>query len=62
MSATTKTSGPHNCAGCMLYEDYDGTMMCTNAIHWHGGTPPEPECFQYGPEFMAAIDRYLSLS
>ena len=62
MSATTKTSGPHNCGGCMLYEDYDGTMMCTNAIHWHGGTPPDPACFQYAPEFLAAVDRHLHLA
>lgn len=61
MNTTTKPSGPHNCAGCVLYEDYDGTMMCTNAIHWHGGTPPDPECFQYAPAFLAAVDRHLRL-
>ena len=61
MNTTTKTSGPHNCSGCVLYEDYDGTMMCTNAIHWHGGTPPDPECFQYTPAFLAAVDRHLWL-
>lgn len=52
------TPGPHNCVGCTSFEDYDGAMMCTNAIHWHGGTPPQPECFQYAPEFLDAVDNY----
>jgi hypothetical protein len=61
MNQTPKTDGPHNCADCALFEDYDGTMMCTNAIHWYGGTPPNPECFEYAPVFLAAIDRHLHL-
>lgn len=62
MNLTPKTDGPHNCIGCTLHEDYDGTMMCTNAIHWHGGTPENPPCFEYAPEFLAAIDKRKELA
>jgi hypothetical protein len=62
MTTTPKTDGPHNCIGCTLYEDYDGTMMCINAIHWHGGTPENPPCFEYAPEFLAAIDKRRELA
>lgn len=34
-----------HCQGCQLSEELDGEMMCMNAIHWHGGTPENPECF-----------------
>lgn len=44
-----------NCAGCQLYEDYDGTMMCSNAITWIGGTPPDPDCYVHDAATLAAI-------
>jgi hypothetical protein len=51
-NAQNNFNGPHNCAGCAMYKDFDGTMMCSNATYWHGGTPPNPECFEYEPELL----------
>jgi hypothetical protein len=61
MNSTTKTSGPHNCERCTAIENYDGTMMCSNATYWDGGTPPNPECFEYSPDYLAAINLHLQL-
>ena len=50
-----------NCTGCHLFENFDGEMMCMSLIRWQGGTPPKPRCYQYAPEFLAAIDRHQHL-
>jgi hypothetical protein len=50
-----------NCEGCANFEDFDGEMMCANLTYWPGGTPPNPECFEYAPEFMAAIRQHRRL-
>lgn len=54
----TEIDGPHNCEGCALFEDYE----CTNAIHWHGGTPENPPCFEYSPDYLAAAARCVNLA
>ena len=64
MNQTPKTDGPQNCIGCYLYQTIDGddSPCCLNLISWDGdGTPPEPPCFEYAPEFMAAVSRCLRL-
>lgn len=40
--------GPQNCIGCDLYQTLDGDSApcCLNLIHWHGGTPAHPPCFE----------------
>jgi hypothetical protein len=68
----TTQDGPHNCIGCNLYQTLDGddSPCCMNAIHWHGGTPRHPPCFEkaeYGnemsltPESRAAMNAHLRL-
>jgi hypothetical protein len=65
MNLTPKTDGPHNCIGCELWQTIDGddSPCCMNAITWDGdGTPENPPCFEYAPEFLAAIDRRRELA
>jgi hypothetical protein len=60
-NAQNNSNGPHNCAGCAMYEDFDGTMMCSKATYWHGGTPPNPECFEYKSELLEVVERHFRL-
>jgi hypothetical protein len=56
--------GPHNCDGCDLFQTLEGDSApcCMNAISWCGdGTPENPPCFTYAPEFMAAVSNHLRL-
>ena len=50
-----------HCQGCLNFQEYDGLMTCLNLIHWHGGTPRNPQCFVYAPAFTDAVDRHLRL-
>lgn len=34
------------CSGCQCFQKVQGEMTCINLIHWHGGTPPNPPCYQ----------------
>jgi hypothetical protein len=64
MNLIPKTDGPHNCTGCELWQTIDGddSPCCMNAIAWDGdGTPENPPCFEYAPEFMAAVSKHLRL-
>jgi hypothetical protein len=65
MNPTPKTDGPHNCIGCELWQTIGGddSSCCMNAISWDGdGTPENPPCFEYAPEFLAAIDKRRELA
>lgn len=50
-----------NCSGCQAFCEYDGEMTCMNQICWHGGTPVQPECYEYAPDFLEVIDQYQEL-
>lgn len=43
------------CRGCTHFAELDGEMDCMNLIHFDGGVPNAPPCFEFHPSFLEAL-------
>ena len=47
-----------NCRGCTNFQEVEGEMECANLIHFDGGVPNAPPCFEFNPSFLDALKRH----
>jgi hypothetical protein len=49
------------CRGCTKFDELDGQMECMNLIHFSGGVPDAPPCFEFHESFLDALHRHNAI-
>lgn len=58
MTAPTIHPDQLACRGCNNFAEHDGEMECMNLIHFDGGAPNAPPCFEFHQSFLEALKNH----